>query len=459
MAKLVRISNSKNLRFRLISLLYLLFVSLSIIQIPIEWLRINPKFTEYLNSTTSKTVSVIQIKSALDAVDQIDAEYTQQLGINEKTKTINEPTGYAVTDNFFIIEKKADFLFKKLVDLKNYFESLPQTNLKRKEFEKLFSQDLQNGLKNNKSFLWSEWKFKHTPATVVKTLLAELRLRLNLLNGAVELGSIGDKTDKIIMMAYNLDVLKPGDTATFVIAKKSETKVNFDLNGTVVNDYKWKGDTLFFIPKTTGQYNIEFNSKGVTDKLSITVIPAGFSDDKKDALQTFFVGKKASVKYTNVLKAEKVYCTCAEGTQISQSNATIDFTPQSPGWCAFQVSSSNGQLLLLDSLFVQDIPTPQIIVNGASGNKISYNRISQTKSISIVPFHPDVNNFGYNISKVSYTLIGLNRETKSTQSGKIDLSGIDIAKLKYILINEVEIKTTFKEIKLTQPLLIEIIKS
>ena len=459
MAKFVRISKAKNLRFRLISLLYLLFISLSIIQIPIEWLRINPTFADYLNSTTSKTVSVIQIKAALDAVDQIETDYTKAVGYNEKTKTINEPTGYAVSDQFFIRDKKADYLFAKFVDLKNYFASLPVTNPKRKEFETLFSGDLENGLKSNKSILWAEWKFKHAPAAVVKTLLAELRLRLNLLNGAIELDIKGDKADKIVLLAYNLDVLKPGDTATFVIAKKSETKVKFDLNGTVVNDYKWKGDTLFFIPKTTGQYNVEFNSKGVIDKLSITVIPAGFTDDKKDALQTFYVGKKASVKYTNVLKADKVFCTCADGSQISQSMGNIDFTPQTAGWCAFQVASSNGQVLLLDSLYVQDIPTPQIMINGASDNKISINRISQTKSISIGAFHPDMNSYKYDISKVNYTLIGANRETKSIQSGKIDLGGTDIAKLKYILINEVEIKTTSKEIKITQPLLIEIIKS
>ena len=459
MAKFVRISKAKNLRFRLISLLYLLFISLSIIQIPIEWLRINPTVSDYLNSTTSKTVSVIQIKAAMDAVSQIESEYTKALGYNEKTKTINEPTGYAVSDNFFIVNKKADYLFEKFLDLKKYFLNLPETNPKRKEFEKLFIGDLENGLRNNKPILWAEWKFKHTPATVVKTLLAELRLRLNVLNGAIELDSKGEKADKIVLLAYNLDVLKPGDTATFVIAKKAETSVKIDLGGSVVNDYKWKGDTLYFIPKTTGQYNVEFNSKGVIDKLSITVIPAGFTDEKKDALQTFFVGKKASVKYTNVLKADKVYCTCAEGSQITQSMGNIDFVPQSAGWCAFQVTSSNGQVLLLDSLFVQDVPTPQIMVNGASENKISMNRILQTKYVSIGALHPDMNSYKYDISKMNFTLIGASRETKTSQSGKIDLNGIDIAKLKYILINEVDIKTALKEIKIKQPLLIEIIKS
>jgi hypothetical protein len=235
--------------------------------------------------------------------------------------------------------------------------------------------------------------------------------------------------------------------------------VKFELGGTAVYDYKWYGDTLYFIPKTTGQYNVEFNSKGVIEKLNIAVIPAGFTEAKKDALQTFFVGKKASVKYTNVLKADKVYCTCASGSQISQSMGNIDFTPQSAGWCAFQVVSSNGQVLLLDSLYVQDVPTPKVMVKGASENKMSISRILQTKSITLGAFHPDMNAYKYDISKVNFTLIGATRENKSIQSGKIDLIGIDISKLKYILINEVEIKTAVKEIKITQPLLIEIIKS
>ena len=37
----VKIKKSKNLRFRLISVLYLLFISLTVLQIPIEWFRIN----------------------------------------------------------------------------------------------------------------------------------------------------------------------------------------------------------------------------------------------------------------------------------------------------------------------------------------------------------------------------------------------------------------------------------
>ncbi len=459
MAKYVKIKKAKNLRFRLISVLYLLFIALSIIQIPIEWLRINPTMAAYLTSTTSKDVVVLEMRAAMDAVDQIDAEFTKSLGYDEKNKIYREPNGYSSTDNFFIIKKKSNLLFEKLTALKNYFQKLPANNPKRKEFERLFAGDLENGLANNKSILWSEWKFKHVPATVVKTLLAEMKLRLNLLNGAIELDSKGDKVEKIVMLAYNLDVLKPGDTATFVVSKKLETNVKINLAGAPVNDYKWKGDTLYFIPKTTGQYEVEFNSKGVLDKLNITVIPAGFEDDKKETLQTFFIGKKASVRYTNVLKADKVLCTCAETNSINQSSGKIEFTPTVAGWCAFQINGGNGQPLLLDSIFIQDLPTPQIVVNGASNNALSVNRLIQTKSISVSAIHPDMSSFNYDITRVNYTIIGVNRETKTSQGAKIDLSGTDVAKIKYLLINEVDIKTTVKQINLKEPVLIEIIKS
>lgn len=459
MAKYVRIKKAKNLRFRLISVLYLLFIALSIIQIPIEWLRINPTMEAYLKSVTSKEVTVLEIKSAMDAIDQIDADFTKALGYDEKNKIYREPNGYSITDNFFIIKKKSSYLFEKLWNLQNYFQKLSAENPKRKEFERLFAGDLKNGLSSNNSILWSEWKFKHVPATVVKTLLAEMRLRLNLLNGAIELDVKGDKADKVVLLAYNLDVLQPGDTATFIVANHKETNVSITTAGAAVNDLKWKGDTLYFIPKTTGQYEVKFDSKGVEDKMNITVIPAEFEDDRKESLQTFFIGKKATVRFKNILKADRILCSCAESDAIRQLTGKIEFTPNVAGWCAFQINGNNGQALLFDSIYVQDLPEPQLIVNGASGNKLSVNRLLQSKSVSVSAIHPDMTNFNYDVASVNYTIIGSSKETKTSQGAKIDLNGIDIANLKYLLINEVDIKTTVKKINIKEPLLIEIIKS
>lgn len=458
MAQYVRIKKAKNLRYRLVGLLYLLFIALSIIQIPVEWYRINPTMASYLKSTTSNEMTVLEIKSAIDAVDQIDAEFTSTLGYNQKNNSFREPDGYSSTDNFFINKKKSNLLFDKLVEVKNYYQKLSINNPKRKEFERLFASDLQNGLNSNNPILWSDWKFKHIPATVVKTLLAELKLRLVLLNGAIELDN-KDNSDNIVLLAYNLDVLKPGDTATFIVSDKKETSVQISKQGVEVSDFKWKGDTLYFVPITTGQYDVKFDSKGVLEKLNITVIPAEFEDDKKETLQTFFIGRKATLRFKNILKADKVLCSCVESKSIIQTSGKIEFTPNIPGWCAFQINGGNGEPLLLDSIYVQDLPMPQIAVIGASGYKLSENRLMQSKSVTISAIHPDMTNFNYDVASVNYTLIGANRETKTVKGAEIDLNGVDITKLKYLLINEINIKTIVKNINLKEPVLIEIIKS
>jgi hypothetical protein len=123
------------------------------------------------------------------------------------------------------------------------------------------------------------------------------------------------------------------------------------------------------------------------------------------------------------------------------------------------VNGGNGQPLLYDSIYIQDLPTPKIVVNGSSNGAISVNRLMQTHSVSISAIHPEMLNFNYDVIKVNYTIIGVNRETKTSQGSKIDLSGMDVAKIKYLLINEVDIKTTVKQINLKEPVLIEIIKS
>jgi len=101
MTKYVRIKKAKNLRFRLISVLYLLFISLSIIQIPIEWMRINPSMASFLESTSSKDVVIPEIKATMDFLEDIENQFNQKLDFNPSTGKFLEPNGYSSTDNFF----------------------------------------------------------------------------------------------------------------------------------------------------------------------------------------------------------------------------------------------------------------------------------------------------------------------------------------------------------------------
>jgi len=102
MAGTVKIKKSKNLRFRLISVLYLLFISLSILQIPIEWFRINYSLLDYMNKSTKVALTVPEIKECYDYIEDLDKRYLVALGgYDPATGKYNEPNGYSVSDIFF----------------------------------------------------------------------------------------------------------------------------------------------------------------------------------------------------------------------------------------------------------------------------------------------------------------------------------------------------------------------
>ena len=80
MAGKVKIKKSKNLRFRLISVLYLLFISLTVLQIPIEWFRINYGLLDYLNKSTKSEINIPVLKECYDYVEDLDKRYLEALG-------------------------------------------------------------------------------------------------------------------------------------------------------------------------------------------------------------------------------------------------------------------------------------------------------------------------------------------------------------------------------------------
>lgn len=457
MGKYVKIKRAKNLRFRLISVLYLLFISLSIIQIPIEWLRVNPYYSKYFRSISSKDSVAPEIQKAITVIDAIDSLFVAKIGFDKENNTIIEPSGYSGTDKFFIVDKKATSLFQAIVDLKKYYLTLDEKHPKRKEFLRLFKGDLENGIEKEKELIWMEWKFKHVPATITRMLLAELKLRCHLLNGAIDLDTKGEKAKQIVRVAVNVDMLQLGDTATFVIGSEIKTDVQVSFAGKIVNEQKWKGDTLFFIPKSTGDYKIKFMALGMEDILDIKVLPTTFLEENGESVHFFFEGKQSSVKYTNVGKIGNVKCDCASSESIKIGENEIFFTPNKEGWCFFNVTNTQDQDIIADSVYVQPLPQPILIVENTSASRISKSRLLQQKSIIVTATHPDMDNFNYDIESMEIVLIGNGNVTKTINGASISLTAENLETIKYVQIKQVNVSTAVKQFKLSEPLLIEIL--
>lgn len=457
MAKYVKISNAKNLRFRLISVLYLLFISLSIIQIPIEWLRINPYYYQYMNSIDSKDEVAIELKKARNAITAIDSGFVDFVGFDVENNTIREPISYSSTDQYFVKGENAEKVFNVLLALRKYYLAMEKNAPKRIEFERLFESDLSNGLKSGNSTIWSEWKFKHVPATIARTFLAEYNLRLKLLNGAIDLDNEKSESLSAIKVAFNVDLLQLGDTAVFVLADKEMVELSVSFGGNQSNDYKWVKDTLLFMPKLTGSYKIAFRTKDAEEKIEVNVEPTTFIEEKGEAVQFFYEGKTAKLKYQNIGKVGNINCGCSPKENISYSKGSVEFTPTKSGWCNFELYSNAGNILLFDSVFVHELPYPIILAENVSANKISKSRLVQQKYLRVSATHPDLDNFNYNITGIKVVLIGFNEDISEFTGANVPLTSAQLDKVKYIQIKEVSVQTSVRNYKITDPLIIEII--
>lgn len=456
MASTVKIKKSKNLRFRLISVLYLLFISLSILQIPIEWFRINYGLLDYMNKSTKVELTVPEIKSCYDYIEDLDKRYLEALGgYDPATGKYNEPNGYSVSDVFFFKPGTGDVLFEKLTDLMKYFQSKPKTDEKRKQFEALFQQDLANGLAEGKKKIYLEWKFKHAPANVVRAFLGEMRLRLKLLNGGLQLKDDQGRNN-IVLMAYNIESVRPGDTVKIVVFDHENMDVSATENGKRFELNRWQGDTLLFIPAYVGTYTISFKKNGAEETLNVTALPKGFDDKADHGFQTFYEGKSAELRFVNLLNAGGASCGCDPNMQLNKNEGKIKFTPNSSGWCRFRINTIDGMALLDDSVFVQQVPMPFILVEGSSDRSISLSRLSSAKRMDFKAVHPEMPNFNYDITSMSVRLVGVSETAQEIAGGSVNITAEQLAKLQYVVIDRVSVQTQVKLIQYQEPIVIQI---
>lgn len=456
MAGTVKIKKSKNLRFRLISVLYLLFISLSILQIPIEWFRINYSLLDYMNKSTKVELNVPEIKSCYDYIDDLDKRYLEALGgYDPTTGKYNEPNGYSVSDIFFFKAGTGDLLFEKFTVLMKFYQGKPLKDEKRKQFEKLFEQDLANGLLEGKKKLYLEWKFKHAPANVARAFLGEMKLRLKLLNGGLELKEELGRNN-IVLMAYNIESVRPGDTVKIVVFDHEKMEVSATENGKRFDLNRWSGDTLLFIPAYVGTYTISFKKNGAEETLNVTALPKNFENKADHGFQTFYEGKSAELRFVNLLNAGAASCNCDPGLQMSKNEGKIKFTPNSAGWCKFRINTTDGMTLLDDSVFVQQVPIPFILVEGSSDRSVSLGRLQSAKKMEFKAVHPEMPNFNYDITSMSVRLVGVVDGVQEVSGGVLSLSAEQLSKLQYVVVERVSVQTQVKLIQYQEPIVIQI---
>ena len=75
----------------MISVLYLLFIAISIINIPIDWLHINKYVAPLLTETTVVSIDNKDLRAVYESVEQTKADFYTAIGYDEQTGTYREP--------------------------------------------------------------------------------------------------------------------------------------------------------------------------------------------------------------------------------------------------------------------------------------------------------------------------------------------------------------------------------
>ena len=413
MGSTVKITKAKQLRYKLISVMYLLFIALSIINIPIEWLHVNKYLAPLLTETTIVSIDNPELEAVYKSVEHTKKEFYTALGYDEVSKTYREPFGYSVTDAFFINNGKGTSLQEAIKEVHAHADRLGMDQ--RQLFNTLFEEDLKNGLLNDGTE-WVKWKFKHVPASMAEVLLNEIILRVRLISGDLEFrGDSGNGSNQsIVEYATNLDYLVFGDT---IKLRPSMTEIDARVtfgSDTVIMERS--GKELIFVPTTTGNHILTLRGKSVEESYSFVVMPAQISGRQNKAFITYFKGSKSSLELGTVIAGGTVNCSCDPQARYDQ--ATLKFTPTSAGWCQVTLRAANGVSLLNDSVFIQEAPQPYFKIKGLlDGDRLPRG----SKTVELEAFHPTVD-AAYKISEVTYEKLGTQEGDFMAQSASIDFS-------------------------------------
>ncbi len=454
MAEYVNIKRSKNLRFKLISLMYLIFLVLSVIQIPISWLKVTPYIHDYIERPTITFQDTV-LANFSKQLETTDEAFKIALGYNPQTGKISESNSYSITDEFFLKSDNGKALFVSLIKLQNWANQLPDGDSRKERFKHLFADDIENGLAKANSQDWLTYRWKHVPAVLARNLIEELNLRTKLLNKG-DIVETEQAEEPLLSLMTGYSYLRVGDQANLSAKGDSLIEVKVTREGRPTSDYTVNGNKILFKPNVAGLYTISVKGKIKAESLEIKVLPAGFP--KKEALPF-------RICYTGVSYAQKVeitdlgarlYCAADPEANLDAKTGLLSFRPNKEGWCAIKINSGEG-LVFDDSVFVKPLPDPIFGIKELPALKISRKRLQKMAALDIIAMHPSIKNGVYKIESYQLKWVGSNPSIEKIDGNQIPLKGKNLEQTQYIIIYDIDVQMGIEKKKFEQPIIIQII--
>lgn len=454
MSEYTRISKSKRLRYKVIQLMYLIFLILSIIQIPAEWISVNKYISSYIDRPEAEYTDPI-LEKAANEIDSFEVLFLENVLLDKKTKKIKEPNSYTKSDKFFIDENNGKTLFQIIVKLNNWSKSLEKKDIRKINFEKLFKLDIENGVLSGDEQGWIKWRWKNVPAIIANNFIKEFKLRILLLNKS-EFKEV-ESLKPLISFKSNVSNVYVNQEVYLSLKGDSIKSIKILHNNIQSLDYKMISfDSVIFKPTASGKYSININSSNNSEELQFEVFPEFFPRKESIPLRLCFSG----VDYTLKVETRNAKATLIiegdKNAKYYREKNEIKFNITNEGWNEIKLITPNG-LVFHDSVFIKSIPNPRVIINELPSFNISKQRLNSLKFFNLVASHPSINNNFYKVDSYKVRWVNASPFEESIVGSKVQVPNKEIESLKYIIIHSINVRIGNKTKSLDQSIIIPIL--
>lgn len=454
------VRKSKLLRFKFIGLMYLTMVTFFVMSIPEDWIG-SVRGVRYFFKELETANLPAENRAFNQEVKAISLELEQN-AINEGVdlaQSVQSLTNKSYTQRLVIQSGLGKRLFDALVKLHNVYRDLPDSNPRKALFARLFSDEIQAIVQQKTSAsTWVRNKFKDVPLDLALLFVEEYRLKSVILSqGNIASNSPALRQPSLVLLAECAS-MPVGDSVFFKIVGDSIVTVEVVRDGKSLQGLtRISKDGIQFTPTSAGFHLLTIKGSTQKETLIIDVRAATFAKPGSQNIHVCYLG----IPYRQAVNLPskpglKVICSQDPSATYLADQDTLVFTPQKVGWCRLEIADAQGTLFM-DSVFVKEIPQPQLSLAGAPGNILPKPIFLSEKNLVLTASHPAFAQSPYVVTGYTVRKIGGQpQELNLNKAGFSPRSFREPQKTTLLGFSNITLRAGNREIRYQDPLLVTV---
>ena len=338
------LSNSMFLRFRLMSLLYLLFLVLAITQVSNAWMPVNKWVSDQLrNEISSLDVSELELAQLANS-EEVQSVRSRLSDLRDQDVRSEGLVKKEIVDGEFGMN-----LHQSLLAM---YRALPQEGRTSLNNEYLRA-DLENGFLEDNTKEWLKWKFKSLTTGLSVVLYDQMILAM--MN---EVATDGDRSSVAPDERWEIVDGETRYIGDSIPLSWSEGTINWSRFNAATEEAESNWKVLNNNDLGTWKYALLSSSGKVVNQGSFKVEPLPDKTDVREIkVKAFWLpGDTIKLFQPDWVKLE---IPAERGTVLSSSNGLFEFVFDRPGKASLRITSSTGERFSQEFL-VNPIPRPEM---------------------------------------------------------------------------------------------------